>query len=322
MCRAYPCVLRLTSRLLQLVGWRYERPGPRGRCAWPSCDRECCDAACAGHSSRRFEDDRCLNGQLLVGFACVEPLLARLLCEHVDEAQPDLAFTVGMLLEYPVVELMERQGSFLKWVQNVRPLMDRERLDEEVRLFGCSHQSAFDTIAREWELPEEVVSVIDCYHKGKEHPNAELAPLVTVARWADSLGEALTTSASGPALEEWVVRAGFELRIREQSAWKLVSHVLKQAKAIAPSLGLVVCEQPSVDDLRRCRDVTRDPNYLDRTELVQWALMLQENIDLIEQKGEELNAMVETLQNRDELTELATHRSFLSSARARGHLGS
>ena len=39
--------------------------------------------------------------------------------------------------------------------------------------------------------------------------------------------------------------------------------------------------------------------------------MLQENNEMMEQKGEELNSMLETLQNRDQLTELATHQAFL-----------
>jgi diguanylate cyclase (GGDEF)-like protein len=156
-----------------------------------------------------------------------------------------------------------------------------------------------------------MVMVINAYHGDQELPRSELAPLVTVVQWADSLGEALTASASGPALEDWVTRVGFELRIREKLAWKIIAHVLKQCPAIAPSLGLVVCDQPAVEDLLQCRDVSRDPHFLDRTELVQWALMLQENNETMEQRTEELSAMVETLQNRDILTELASHGAFL-----------
>ena len=168
------------------------------------------------HAAVNALEDTRLCDSLMSNFwsDCLRRAVAsRLLCEHVDEAQPDLAFTLGLLLEYPIIDLLERQGAFLKWVQNVRPLMGQERLDEEVRLFGCTHKTAFDSISREWELPEEIVTVMDCYHSGKEISSTELAPLVTVCRWADSLGECLTTSASGPALEEWVARAGFELRI-------------------------------------------------------------------------------------------------------------
>jgi len=259
-------------------------------------------------------EDTKLSDALMANFwsDCLRRAVAsRLLCEHVDEAQPDMAFTIGMLLEFPVSELIESHGRHLAWVQNVRPLRNRERVDAEVRLFGSSHHTAFDGMVREWELPDEMVMVINAYHGDRELPTPELAPLVTVAQWADSLGEALTASASGPALEDWVTRAGFELRIREKSAWKLIAHVLKQCRAIAPSLGLVVCDQPTVEDLRRCRDASRDPRLLARSELVQWTLMLQENNEIMEQRTEELNTMVETLQNRDVLTELATHPAFL-----------
>lgn len=236
---------------------------------------------------------------------------ARLLCEHVDEAQPDMAFTIGLLREFSLIDLIERQGQQLKWFQTVRPLMGQDRINGEVRLFGCSHLTAFDTLAREWELPFEIVTVINAVNGSGELVNPELAPLVTVAHWADSLGEALTTSASGPALEDWVTRIGVELKVREGSAWKLVSHVLKQTRALAPLLGLAVCGQPEVEDLRRCRDVTRDPRFLVRNELVQWALMLQENNDLMEQRVEELSTLVDTLENRDALTQLSTHAAFL-----------
>jgi diguanylate cyclase (GGDEF)-like protein len=236
---------------------------------------------------------------------------ARLLCEHVDEAQPDMAFTVGMLLEFGLIDLLERQGQHLKWFQTVRPLLDQQRVNGEIRLFGCSHLSAFDSLARDWELPVELLAVIQAVHGDSEVDNAELAPLVTVAHWADSLGEALTTSASGPALEDWVTRIGFELRLREDSAWKLIAHVLKQTNALAPSLGLVVCEQPEVDELRRCRDVSRDPRALGHSELVQWALMLQESNEMLEQRVEELDGVVDMLQNRDALTQLSTHATFL-----------
>ena len=235
-------------------------------------------------------------------------LTARLLSEHVEDAHLDVSLTVGLCLEFGVIILLDRHPQLLRWHREVRPLTGRARIDKEIEIYGRDHVAAFVQSARQWQVPEVIVSAVAAHHANDPRPtSAEFKALQTVAKWSDRLGEALTTPAAGPAIETWVQAVSRAVGIETREAWGIVEKVLEWTPKAAESLGVSVPDQPTLEALRN-RERELEAQEMTFPELLEWSTLLKEENDLIRNELEHLREEVDTLRYNDILTNLPTLR--------------
>lgn len=240
---------------------------------------------------------------------CRRALAARAIAELEPEAPADIAFTLGLAAEWGIASSLETSGEFVAWMRDVRTLTGVERLEAERQLFGRSHEHTFVRLARSWELPPEVVRVIGTSHQDKPSVgHGEAAALLRVVRWADKLGEALTSRYASKHLQDWIEEFALHYGKDEATAWRIVDHVLESVPKVARALGVPIAGQPRIQTLRQ-RGAKTDE--LDAEQLRELLAVLSEDNELLNVRLRGLEADLEQLQGRDPVTGLLTHRAFV-----------
>jgi len=252
-------------------------------------------------------------GQRLWSDCIHRALAARFLAHRTKAVNVDLAFTAGLALEWGVGPLLINRGQHLRWLAQVRIESGARRVRVEKELYGDTHMTAFDDTAREWGLPPWLVGIVHL-HKTPVEDNTpvETAALQRICQWADSLAEAMTSPAAGPALEE-VVRAAGSMGVHPDDAWRIVEAVLRMTPAAAEVLDVDVSPQPTIDNLK---SRTGDYKSLHDSE---WAALVQQENDRLRAELSEARAALDRAAREDPLTRLPTMNTFIDLCESAVH---
>ena len=130
-------------------------------------------------------------------------MVARLLADAVrSNENADFAFTVGLAIEFGTGVLLCRESHLqLAWARDVRRLSGEARISAEQNLFGMDRTEAFMSVATDWGLNDELITIVGQYlneqRKGQTRSNAVMFDIAT---WSNALGEALQSPAAGLSL--------------------------------------------------------------------------------------------------------------------------
>ena len=118
---------------------------------------------------------------------------AKILAQHSKLANPDEAFTVGLIQEVGV--LMLARAGMGRSVQALRTQTSAERLREENRLASLTHVDAFLQMASSWGLPQDLVTAVSLHHEEDvDHRcSGSARGLAKVAMFADLLADVAQT---------------------------------------------------------------------------------------------------------------------------------
>ncbi len=227
-------------------------------------------------------------------------LAGRLLAEKLEGVPPDLAFTLGLALDFGTALLLERDSRPTLWLNELRYLRGEERSDREKAAFGMTRHQAFGRTAAVWGLPDTVSKFVSGYAKPPA-PTEDLWMRRTIT-WADRLGEAVSSRQPLSAMEDWVEAAARDLRQPRQELWPVVETTLEQVPNTAKLLGVEVGEAVTLDLLRGPPDAEAGPVRAEEWQL--WVDRLVTQKKALEAQNDELRAENERLRSTDFVTGL------------------
>ena len=244
-------------------------------------------------------------GQRLWSDCIHRALAARFLAQRTKAVNADLAFTAGLALEWGVGPMLIERGQHLRWLAQIRTETGERRTRLEKELYGETHMAAFDDVAQQWGLPPWITGIVHLHKAPVEDDTpVETAALQRICAWADQLGEAMTSPAAGPALDE-CVRAAGSVGVHPDDAWRIVELVLRMTPSTAEMLDVDVSPQPTLENLR---SRTGDYKSLHDSE---WANLVQQENDRLRDELSEARAELARASREDPLTRLPTMRAFL-----------
>jgi diguanylate cyclase (GGDEF)-like protein len=238
-------------------------------------------------------------------------IVARKLARLSQGVHPDLAFSAGLALEFGALLLLETHGHFVKWMCDVRVITGPHRLDGERELFGATHLDAFSGFAIDWGLPRAFSSLAGSSHGDQRTlAHGDEGPVKQILYWADRLGEAITANASSPELERWAAGVARTYDIKSEAAWALVDSTLRMTSAVGATLGVPVCDQPTLLSLQE-RTTTLDTSAMSVDEIRAYAEEVGQRNRELEKHVEQMKMEITAILQRDVLTELPNHAGCL-----------
>ena len=236
-------------------------------------------------------------------------LLARRMARRTHEPHPDFAFALGLCLELGIAALLERDGHFIRWMCDVRPLVGPARLAAERDLFGEDHLAAFERISREWGLSRVLADAVASHHDDPRGDNGANVPVRSVVFWADRLGESLSSANAKQDLQRWSFGFGRTTGMSTEETWALAGWVLGGTEAAAATIGGDAGSQPTLDAL-----VNEELGDVDVAvgDMRAYVEQLEEEVKAHQRQIEELQAELATAKDRDSVTGLPSHGGCLA----------
>lgn len=171
---------------------------------------------------------------------------AELLAESLGMADPNEAFTAGLLQDLGVLVLMlNNKDQADRWMTYVDASPDARRVIE-MELFDESHDSVASRLRSEWQLPSSIFEVMEHHH---DTPNETHAPLVKLARWGESFASQLMASDKKAALSHLYTQLYDEAKLDRRDVDELSKRLGQEVEKRAQSMGLRVSAQPSYEDI-------------------------------------------------------------------------
>ena len=235
----------------------------------------------------------------------------RILSATAGYEDPLEAFTVGLIQDIGVLFLAylypERSGA----IQEIRTHAGHRRIEEERRICGGDHTKMFETIAKNWRFPPDLVQAIVQHHnRNAMGSDRRSRRLVALAHAADAVADVFQTQASGQAiryakgvLENLPTRARLNLE-------DIVEQIREEMIEAASELQIHIAEQPTYEELISQANVSLlyiNDHYERLTQQLQQ--LLQEKETLTRQL-QEANIKLRRLASTDPLTGVANRRRF------------
>jgi diguanylate cyclase (GGDEF)-like protein len=239
---------------------------------------------------------------------------ARRIARLTRAADPEEAFTVGLLLEFGMIALLRANPGRVNDWRSLRKEMPEQRRSREGEIFGVTHDRVARDLASEWGLPAGLTLAIAHHHhpKSPNLPPAYLG-LATIAGLADTIAAVYTANDGRVALAE--ARSGLqsELRLLPSQVDDLLKSVAGDVTEAAHALGVRVRRQPTHDEI--LMDANRalaalNLSYEEMTVRLERALREKEVLALELQK---VNQRLQELVYFDPLTGLANRRRYEES---------
>ena len=163
-----------------------------------------------GRFSQRFMKDQALRVCWDHSVACA--LVGERLAEHCGQAR-DRAYTAGLLIDIGRLALLAcYPGEYGNMLEVAREY-DFDQLECERQLFDIDHCAAGEWLARQWNLPNDLVDAIATHHT-RTPDDASTASLVAAAdRIADAIGFSALRAPARHTVEETL--AGLPLAARD-----------------------------------------------------------------------------------------------------------
>lgn len=224
----------------------------------------------------------------------------------------DLAFTIGLATEFGTGILLCRESHLqLDWARNVRRLVGEERIQAERDLFGMDRIEAFMSVAEDWDLAADTVTVVSQYME-QERPGLTRSneAMFDIATWSSALGEAIVSPTAGKDLRYWSNNVSKTFSIGNNAATEMAGQVVKRTAVAGKLLGVDTAQQPTTKELMG-RNHTGLIEAMDRRELVEWSDLLDEQNGLFVMRVEELQTTLRQKGSRDVVTGLMTVQALL-----------
>lgn len=270
------------------------------------------------HGLIQGTEDWGMSGPVQLAFwgECVRRgLTARLLAEELEDVHLDSAFTAGFCAEYGVGTLLTDTPRSLRWSRDIRSLSGPDRRDAEEQTLGRTRVDSFVQLARDLELPEELIHVV-AHHEGDpdDQPDATRG-LSLVTHLANRLGQAITSPQAAEELEAWVNEAARQCGFDTTRGWEIIDRVLEDTPRVATVLGIEVDAQPTAEQLCMGLESGSDPESMTHAELLEWTRILLAENERYKGEAAALRTRLETAQDRDPVTNLPLQPSMVAQLR-------
>ena len=240
---------------------------------------------------------------------------AKRLATLTKKADPDEAFTLGLLLDFGLLALFRAHPHQVTQWSSLRPLSPTARRARELELFGTTHDEAGKSLATRWGLPPVLAGAIGMHHQDTPANASQMAGLAAVGRGADELAALLASPdprASLLIVQDILRRT---LNIDAETCESVVEGISKDTEDAAAALGLPVRKQAEWSQLQASADQAIAElngvydNAMSRLETVlhdtqQRAAKLEAN-----------NVHLSELAYHDPLTGLANRRRYMQCLR-------
>lgn len=176
---------------------------------------------------------------------------ARLLAGEVG-LDGDEAFTVGLLQDFGLlIGFYLRPDRSHEWAC-LRPLDPEARLQAERTLFGLTHAQIGQTVARQWELPEELGEVIGLHHAPvMTDLEPHVQSLCRLARSADWLAAVYTAEDARGAIRRSRELLQTDWGLEAAATDTLLDDIVKSMAEAAQAMNLPITHQAGLDAIMR-----------------------------------------------------------------------
>lgn len=248
-------------------------------------------------------------------------ILAQILAQRVGGVDDIDAFTVGLIQDVGTLLLAVRHPQRAAALDAATRLPGKERLVREVALTGENHPHAFSEAAKEWKLPEDLVTAVRFHHNpGAARPDTRLRRLVEVCHVADAIADVVQVDPKhGPLLIATDVVERLELSAPLKME-EVIGELGPKMEALANDFGFRLAKQPDFAEVvvrsnRVLLDMTSQYEGLVREKelLVKRQQKLLRETEILRTELEQANTRLAHLVATDMLTGLATRRAFVST---------
>lgn len=229
-------------------------------------------------------------------------IAAAALAEAMGHAEPQVCFTTGLLLD---VGILVRARSNLDAALELSRLPAEHRVLHEHIRFGESHPLLGERVARQYSLPEDMISAIAGHHD-EAVPDSALS---RVAWLAERVAGVFETGAVGQA-RELITRRCSELGVSTQRLDALFNELPARVEQLAAVFQRQVGRQLDLNQLRddaNARLVEMNRQY---EETVATLRRVVEEKEELMHRLEELNLVLATQASTDALTGLPNRRAL------------
>ncbi|MDP2307523.1 MAG: GGDEF domain-containing protein [Pseudomonadota bacterium] len=256
---------------------------------------------------------------------CLRRAVAARLLAPYAQAQPDEAFTAGLLQDFGIIALLRVRRDLIPDWGKLRNFLPKPRRERELAVFGMTHDQVARILAMRWGLPDSLVLALAFHHdvENGEVPSAHRG-LARVCSLADTVAAVFTAKDKRIALADAHAALAAAYKLPRESVDALLASISREVDQAAAALGMRVQEQPQFADiLREANRSLAEMNMsyeevttrLERAlvEREEYAAHLQRTLDeknVITALLEEANARLGVLAFTDALTGLSNRRHF------------
>lgn len=242
------------------------------------------------------------EGTVLLVQSLRRAIAALVIAESLGHPEPQVCFTVGLLLDVGV--LVRARTDFAAALEVSRLPAEHRVLHEHIR-FGEAHPAVGAGIAAEYKLPDDMITAIRGHHD-EVVPEAKLS---RIAWLAERVAGVFETGAVGQAREQ-VCKLGVDLGMTAARMDALLQELPARVQNLATTFEREVGPQPDLHQLRddaNARLVEMNRQY---EETVATLRRVLEEKEVLAKQLEELNRVLATQAATDALTGLPNRRAL------------
>jgi diguanylate cyclase (GGDEF)-like protein len=248
-------------------------------------------------------------------------ILAQILAQRVGGVDDVDAFTVGLIQDVGTLLLAVRHPHRAAALDAATRLPGNERLVREVALTGENHPHALSEAAKDWQLPEDLVTAVRFHHNPTAaRPGTRLRRLVEVCHVADALADIVQVDPKhGPLL----IATDVVERLQLSAPLKMdevIGELGPRMEELANDFGFRLTKQPNFTEVvvrsnRLLLEMTSQYEDLVREKelLVNRQQKLLRETEALRTELEKANSRLAHLVATDVLTGLASRRAFVST---------
>ncbi len=252
--------------------------------------------------------------RLLVEDCVLRAAIACGLAKHFPNIQVEQAFVVGLLSEGGKLVSILKDPANAMWMDHIRGLTGRARLDKENDYFGSIHTDDLRMLCVAWGLPRTLSMPLVKHHEIKNTPEGQPHDLRMICRWGDLLSEVVNATDPRAAWTDAKRRVMVESDLSEQDLIEIMTTGLNLAPDTAWVLGLEVAAQPPFSALMSLQD--EDPGSMGRDALLRVVQCLKRERDSAKRQLEEIKLRLNGMRTTDTLTSLASRVRYFDALRS------
>ncbi len=248
------------------------------------------------------------DGELLLANCLRRGVAARLIAERIGlKKAADECFTTGLFLE---AGLLVQAGADLKAAAEVARAPASARPVQEWMSGSVPHPTRGATLAREWNLADEIADAIAAHHDARP-PEGDLARVAWAAERVAGAFEGGDPEAARKTAEQAITALGLTLK----DLTEFLSEVPKRVTSAASGFQRSIATQPDFDAVVRSANEQLVELNRSYTVIVRKLERLLAEKDELNRKLETANERLAKLAQTDGLTGLYNHRAFQDSLR-------
>ena len=177
-------------------------------------------------------------------------ILAQILAERVGGVDDVDAFTVGLIQDVGTLLLAVRHPHRAAALDAATRLPGNERLAREVALTGENHPHALSQAAKDWHLPEDLVTAVRFHHNpSAARPGTRLRRLVEVCHVADAIADVVQVDPKfGPLVIATDVVERLQLSVPLKME-EVIGELVPRMEELANDFGFRLAKQPNFTEV-------------------------------------------------------------------------